>query len=68
MEYDLLVHLASEPTRVFRASELLRTVWGHPEPGRTRTLDTHAGRLRRKLGAIGGRWVINIRGVGYRLI
>jgi DNA-binding response OmpR family regulator len=68
MEYDLLVHLASEPTRVFRAPELLRTVWDYPEPGRTRTLHSHASRLRRKLNAIGGRWVINVRGVGYRLI
>ncbi len=68
MEYDLLVHLAGEPTRVFRAPELLRTVWGYPEPGRTRTLHSHASRLRGKLNAIGGRWVINVHGVGYRLI
>ena len=68
MEYDLLVHLASEPTRVFRKSEILRTIWGYPEPNRTRTLDSHASRLRSKLNAIGGRWVINVRGVGYRLI
>lgn len=68
MEYDLLVHLAGEPTRVFRAPELLRTVWGYPEPGRTRTLHSHASRLRGKLNAIGGRWVINVQGVGYRLI
>ncbi len=61
MEYDLLVHLAGEPTRVFRAPEILRTVWGYPEPGRTRTLDSHASRLRRKLNAVGGRWVINVR-------
>jgi DNA-binding response OmpR family regulator len=68
MEYDLLVHLAGEPTRVFRAPELLRTVWGYPEPGRTRTLHSHASRLRRKLNTVGGRWVINVHGVGYRLI
>lgn len=68
MEYDLLIHLASEPTRVFRKSEILRTIWGYPEPNRTRTLDSHASRLRSKLNAIGGRWVINVRGVGYRLI
>ena len=68
MEYDLLVHLAGEPTRVFRAPELLRTVWGYPEPGRTRTLHSHASRLRGKLNAVGGRWVINVHGVGYRLI
>ncbi len=68
MEYELLVHLASEPTRVFRKSEILRTIWGYPEPNRTRTLDSHASRLRSKLNAVGGRWVINVRGVGYRLI
>lgn len=68
MEYDLLVHLAGEPTRVYRKPEILRTIWGYPEPNRTRTLDTHASRLRRKLNAVGGQWVINVRGVGYRLI
>jgi DNA-binding response OmpR family regulator len=68
MEYELLVHLAGEPTRVFRKSEILRTIWGYPEPNRTRTLDSHASRLRSKLNAIGGRWVINVRSVGYRLI
>jgi DNA-binding response OmpR family regulator len=68
MEYELLVHLASEPTRVFRAAELLRNVWGYPESVRTRTVHSHASRLRRKLNANGGRWIINVHGVGYRLI
>jgi DNA-binding response OmpR family regulator len=53
---------------VFRTPELLRAVWGYGEPIRTRTLDSHASRLRRKLNAVGGRWVINVRSVGYRLI
>jgi DNA-binding response OmpR family regulator len=52
-EYDLLVHLASEPTRVFRKQELLRAVWGYPVVCSTRTLDSHASRLRRKLAAGG---------------
>ncbi len=68
MEYQLLVHLASEPSRVFRKQELLRAVWGHGEPIRTRTLDSHASRLRCKLAADGERWVINQRGAGYRLV
>jgi DNA-binding response OmpR family regulator len=68
-EYDLLVYLASEPTRVFREQELLRAVWGYPVVCSTRTLDSHASRLRRKLRAEGDeRWVVNVRGVGYRLI
>jgi DNA-binding response OmpR family regulator len=36
--------------------------------GRTRTLDSHASRLRRKLDPVSGRFVINVWGVGYRLI
>ena len=68
LEYELLLHLASDPQRVFHKHELLKTVWGYPSPGTTRTLDSHASRLRRKLGAAGERWVINEWGVGYRLI
>jgi DNA-binding response OmpR family regulator len=37
--------------------------------GRTRTLDSHASRLRRKLGCpASGRFVVNVWGVGYRLL
>jgi DNA-binding response OmpR family regulator len=68
MEYNLLVHLASDPQRVFRKQELMEAVWGYKAPGSTRTLDSHASRLRRKLATHGEQWVINIRGVGYRLI
>lgn len=67
-EYELLVKLAREPQRVFTKEELLREVWGFRALGRTRTLDSHASRLRRKLHAIGaGPFVINIWGVGRRV-
>jgi DNA-binding response OmpR family regulator len=64
----LLRTLAAEPTRVFTKEELLRDVWGFRSMGRTRTLDSHASRLRRKLDPRDGRYVINVWGVGYRLI
>jgi len=67
-EYELLLHLAVDPHRVFHKQELLKAVWGYRSTGTTRTLDTHASRLRRKLGVAGELWVINERGVGYRLI
>jgi DNA-binding response OmpR family regulator len=66
-EYRLLVTLAGEPTRVFTREELMRGVWGLETFGRTRTLDSHAYRLRRKLGESGDRLVVNVWGVGYRL-
>jgi DNA-binding response OmpR family regulator len=66
-EFALLRMLAAEPTRVFTKEELLRDVWGFKLMGSTRTLDSHASRLRRKLAPSGRRWVINVWGVGYRL-
>jgi DNA-binding response OmpR family regulator len=69
LEFDLLVHLARDPERVFSKDELLRSVWGYRCAGSTRTVDSHASRLRRKLDVDGTRlWVINVWGVGYRLI
>ena len=68
-EYELLVKLASEPYRVFTKEELLREVWDFRSLGRTRTLDSHASRLRRKLQAVQpGPFVVNVWRVGYRLL
>jgi DNA-binding response OmpR family regulator len=66
-EFALLRTLAAEPTRVFTKEELLRDVWGFKLMGSTRTLDSHASRLRRKLAPSGRRWIVNVWGVGYRL-
>jgi DNA-binding response OmpR family regulator len=67
-EYALLRVLASEPARVFTRGELLRAIWGFADAVPTRTLDSHAFRLRAKLGQDGDRFVINVWGVGYRLL
>lgn len=67
-EYALLRALCVDPTRVFTKEELLRTVWGFRSLGVTRTLDTHACRLRRRLRARGDRFIVTVWGVGYRLV
>jgi DNA-binding response OmpR family regulator len=67
-EFALLRALASEPTRVFTREELLRGVWGFRAMGATRTLDSHAFRLRKKLNRSGDGFVVNVWGVGYRLV
>jgi len=67
-EFVLLSHLAAEPERVFTKDELLRELWGIRDGTTTRTLDSHACRLRTKLAAHGDRsWVLNVWGVGYAL-
>jgi DNA-binding response OmpR family regulator len=67
-EFALLRALAAAPTRVFTKEELLRDVWGFRSLGTTRTLDSHACRLRQKLGTSGDKFVLNVWGVGYRLV
>jgi len=67
-EFTLLRVLAGDPLRVFPKEDLLRDVWGYRSPGKTRTLDSHASRLRRKLDPEHSRYVVNCWGIGYRLI
>jgi two-component system phosphate regulon response regulator PhoB len=68
LEYELLVRLARDPSRVHTKDELLREVWGIHTAVMTRTLDSHASRLRCALARAGAAgWVCVTRGVGYRL-
>jgi DNA-binding response OmpR family regulator len=69
-EFALLLALAHEPRRVFKKEELLRDIWGFRSASRTRTLDSHASRLRRKLRVLedSEEMVVNVWGVGYRLL
>jgi two-component system response regulator VicR len=48
-EFDLLVHLARHPSRVFTRQQLLEQVWGYDFPGDLRTVDVHIRRLRTKI-------------------
>ena len=67
-EFALLAHLARDPTRVHDKHDLLREVWDYRATGSTRTVDSHASRLRRKLASAGADgWVCSAWGVGYRL-
>ncbi len=67
-EFALLRTLATDPTRVFTKEDLLRSVWGYRSLGTTRTLDTHACRLRKRLRVEGDRFIVTVWGVGYRLV
>jgi DNA-binding response OmpR family regulator len=67
-EYALLVKLAQEPDRVLTREHLLRDVWGYRTYVATRTLESHASRIRRKLEEAGlTGYVVNVWGVGYKL-
>lgn len=66
-EYGLLCALLKDPTAVLTKEALLREVWGYRAPASSRTLDSHACRLRQKLGVHGDVFVVNLWGVGYKL-
>ncbi|MEA2404789.1 MAG: two-component system, OmpR family, response regulator [Thermoleophilaceae bacterium] len=66
-EFALLHALATDPNRVVSKHDLLRDVWGYASMGATRTVDAHACRLRKKLAGTGRHFIVNVRGVGYRL-
>ena len=66
-EYELLAALARDPHKVHMKEDLMERIWGYRNAG-TRTLDSHASRLRRRLlAASDGPWVINNWSVGYSL-
>jgi DNA-binding response OmpR family regulator len=66
-EFDLLWHLASHPGRVFSREALYESVWGDEPRGDLHTLEVHVNRLRSKLESPPGpRYLITIRGVGYK--
>jgi DNA-binding response OmpR family regulator len=67
-EFALLLAMSANPDQVFTREELLMGVWGHGVEAKTRTLDSHASRLRLKLRDAGaGEFVINVKAVGFKL-
>ncbi|MCB1756275.1 MAG: response regulator transcription factor [Gammaproteobacteria bacterium] len=68
-EYDLAVFMFRNRGRVMSRQHLLTTVWGTSAELNTRTVDTHASRLRKKLQfSNSGRWKLtSIYQHGYRL-
>lgn len=69
-EYELLLYLLKNRSRVVSREELLTKVWGIDFVGETRTLDMHIGTLRKKLSddADNAHFIKTVRGIGYRFI
>lgn len=68
-EFELAVILLRNIGRVLSRDELLTSVWAREAGVDTRTVDTHASRLRKKLGLAGesGLMLSSVYGQGYRL-
>jgi two-component system, OmpR family, alkaline phosphatase synthesis response regulator PhoP len=65
-EYDLLALLVQHAGEIIPREALLMRVWGYGAEIRTRTLDVHVRRLRKKLGVFADQYIETIFGIGYR--
>jgi len=68
-EFDLLLHFARNPGRVYRRSELLDYVWGYGHDGYEHTVNSHINRLRSKIepDSANPEYIVTVWGVGYKL-
>lgn len=66
VEFDLLAALARRSGQAVSRAWLLENVLDPDREATERVLDNHVSRIRRKLGAMGGR-ITTVWGVGYRL-
>lgn len=65
-EFELLALLVANACEIVPRDVLLMRVWGYSREIRTRTLDVHIRRLRKKLNRYGDQYIETIFGVGYR--
>ncbi|UCG66663.1 MAG: response regulator transcription factor [Deltaproteobacteria bacterium] len=67
-EFDLLLHFAQHPGRVYTRSQLLDEVWGYGHDGYEHTVNSHINRLRAKIeeNPAQPRYILTVWGVGYK--
>lgn len=67
-EFDLLLHFARHPGRVYTRSQLLDQVWGYSHEGYEHTVNSHINRLRSKIeeNPAKPRYILTVWGVGYK--
>jgi DNA-binding response OmpR family regulator len=68
-EFDLLLHFARHPGRVFSRAQLLDSVWGFGHDGYEHTVNSHINRLRGKIerDSEQPRYIVTVWGVGYKM-
>lgn len=66
LEYELIIFFSQNRGRVFSREKLLNQIWGYDYYGGDRTVDTHIGRLRLKMGDYGDKYIKTVRGYGYK--
>jgi DNA-binding response OmpR family regulator len=67
-EFDLLLHFARNPGKVYTRSQLLDMVWGYGHDGYEHTVNSHINRLRAKIENDSPHpdYILTVWGVGYK--
>ena len=67
-EFDLLLHFARSPGRVFTRSQLLDSIWGYSHSGYEHTVNSHINRLRSKIERDPANpcYILTVWSVGYK--
>ena len=67
-EFDLLLHFARNPGKVYTRSQLLDMVWGYGHDGYEHTVNSHINRLRAKIEKDSAHpgYILTVWGVGYQ--
>lgn len=67
-EFDLLLHFAEHPGRVYTRAQLLDSVWGYGHEGYEHTVNSHINRLRAKIEKDPARpdCILTVWSVGYK--
>ncbi len=67
-EFELLLHFASHPGRVYTRTQLLDQVWGYSHDGYEHTVNSHINRLRAKIEIDPAQplHILTVWGVGYK--
>ncbi len=67
-EFDLLLHFATHPGRVYSRMDLLNQVWGYSYEGYEHTVNSHINRLRSKIEKDPAKphYILTVWGVGYK--
>lgn len=70
IEFNLMELLLKRPGEVLKRDEILDFVWGEDVMVTPRTVDTHIGNLRRKIGddPDNPKWIFSVRNMGYKWI
>lgn len=69
-EFDLLLHFAKNPGRVYNRTQLLDSVWGYGHDGYEHTVNSHINRLRKKIekDPANADYILTVWGIGYKFV